>query len=171
MGEDLVVVQRRGEVALEEVSGRDLSFSIDGTGDHRGPCCQADGGHLGRRVGVSDAADDGAAGANGPMADVGERSGHEWGVAGDGVGRFGGAMTNGGADSDAIGTKSDLGKLPEPTNVDDVGRGAKPQGHHRQQTLTTGQDLGVVAKLSEQGHRLAQRPWTVVLEWRVLHPA
>ena len=64
------------------------------------------------------------------MADVGERCGYKWGVAGDVVGCFGGPVANGGTNGDAIRTNRDIGEFRESADVDDVWRGTEPQGHH-----------------------------------------
>ena len=59
---------------------------------------------------------------------------------------------------------ADALELGDPAQVDQVAGLCEAQLHHRQQTVSAGQQLGIVAELREQAERVGQRLRRVVVE-------
>ena len=63
----------------------------------------------------------------------------------------------------------DAAQPVNPVEVDEMTEAREAQREHRDEALTAGQRLGVVAVLGEQPDDVGHRLWRVVLEWCRLH--
>jgi len=66
------------------------------------------------------------------------------------------------ADRDMGSLIGDVGKLTQPTEVDDHLGGGQPQFHQRQQRMASGQELRVLAVFGHKVDRLFGRPGPLV---------
>ena len=122
------------------------------------------GGQLGGRVGVGQAAADGAAIADLRMADQRQGLGEQR-VALLHQGRaLGRALANHRPDGQAAIGRLDLADLVEGVDVDQVGGAGQAQVEQGHEALAAGEDLGLVAVLAEQRQRLGHALRGVVLE-------
>jgi hypothetical protein len=103
------------------------------------------------------------------MTDVRCRCSHEWGVGGDGRGAFGLGVTHQRTDRCSGRAGVERQEFGDAADVDNVVGAPQPKGHHRQEALTTGKDLGVVTELGQEREGLGERLRAVVDEWGILH--
>ena len=69
-----------------------------------------------------------------------------------------------GADGDVVAGVADVGEIAQAADVDQHRRRRQPQLHEREQRVAAGEQLGVVAVLTEQADRLVGRVGPLVVE-------
>ena len=168
-GDDLVGLERRGQRALEEVGGLDgARAALADRGDDR-VAGLADAGHLGRRIGMRDAAADRAAVADLVVRDMRHRGLEQRmrGVEPLVVENVAPARQR--AEPDAVGADLDLAQVLELPQIDQQRRPRHAERHHRHQALAAGQRLRLAVVGGEQRHGFVQGRGAGVLERRQFH--
>ena len=167
----LVLGEARLERADEEVGGGDLAGPA-GAGDLDVAVQQREHRrHLAGGVGVGDRADRGAAVADDRVGDV------QQGLAQQREGGVGAlvplqlGVPDEGADAHRVLPHLDVAEAGHPVDVDQVGRRGEAHVEDRDEALAAGEDLAVVAHLSEDGDGLIDAARCVVHEGRGLHRA
>ena len=161
--------QRGLEQSLEESVGLHLAFAF-GTGDvDLSAEREQAGGQFRRRIGEGDGAAEGAAVANGGMADMrhGERDQRR--VLGDHLGTLDLGMTRQGADLDEFALFGDAVESLDGVDVDQQVRRRQPHVERGDQALPAGQEPRIVLMLGQQRNRFLERARLGVGEWRRLH--
>ena len=128
----------------------------------------ADRGQLGGRIGVREAAADGAAVACLPMSDMPERLAHQGAMFGDVGGEFEVALARHGAYAQMAVGDRDTAQLLESAEIDEMIGDHVAEVHHRHERLAAGQNLGV-RQLGQQLGGLLELPRRVIIEGSRFH--
>jgi hypothetical protein len=157
-------LQVHREEPLEEVAGLHcapaaLALDVDlGVERHQ------DGGVVGRRIGVRQAAADGAAVAHLRVADRRGRFRERRTLVGQERRRRHRVVRRGGADLDLAVLLRDARQPRDAGDVDERGRLAEPQLHQRNQAVAAGQQLGGAIGRAQSGDRVVERRRARVVE-------
>jgi len=167
--EDFVGPDRRRVVAGEEVGSRDRADAGCAAQVHRRPGGERDRRQLGRRVGVGQAAADGALAADGRMADVRHGLGHQRGGGTHGRTVLDGPLTD--HRPDLHGTVGDVQGLEagDAGEVDEHLGCGEAQRHQWPEALPAGDHPRLVAVLRQRVEHLLDRVGAHDTERRRLH--
>ena len=171
LGDHLIRPGGGGVEALEELGHRDGALTA--RAGELDPCAQQHGEQapFGGRVGVRDAAAERAAGPDRVVPDPPRRPGQHAEAVQHGrvAAQFDGPVPGQRADPQAVRPGSEVVQSRDAGDVNQGAGPGQPEVHHRDQTLPARQDLGPVAQLGQQGHRLRHGPGPVVAERGWLH--
>ncbi len=106
---------------------------------------------------MGQAASDGAAGADGLVADKRQGLGEQRDLAGQGLGPFGGLLSHHGADVDVVVVEIERRQVVELVEIDEDRGPGQAERHHRDQALATRKGSGLVAVLSHDRQRFLER--------------
>ena len=148
LGEQLVGFQHGLEQALEEVGGRDLPGAGRPAGHQRGIERQDCGGQVGRGVAVRQRPADRAPVPDLRVADLARGVREQRQGPGQHVGVLEVVVAGQRPDRDVPVLLAHVAELLDRPEVDEHLRHGQPQLHERQQRVTAGQELGVVAVLT-----------------------
>ena len=123
---------------------------------------------FGGRIGVGEAAADGAAIARLAMADMAQRLGQERAVLGDFRRKFEVALAGHGADAHPAIADRDAAQFVEAAEIDEMIDDHVAEVHHRHERLPAGQNLGV-GQARQQLGRFLEPPRRVIVEGRWFH--
>ncbi len=164
LGEQLVGLQRGLEQALEEPADLDLPLAARPARDQGRVQREQDGGQVGGGIGVRDRAADRAPVPDLRVADPARRVREQWHLAAQQRGMLDVMVPGQRADRDVGAPIGEVGQLRQPGQVDDHLGGGQPQLHQRQQRVSSGQELRVLAVLGDQVQRLLRRACPLVGE-------
>ena len=74
-----------------------------------------------------------------------------------------------GADHHVVAVLADVRQVRQAADVDQEGRGGQPELHQRQQRVTPCQQLGIIAVLAQEAHRLVDGLGPLIFERRWNH--
>ena len=168
LDQQLVVGQRSGQKAKEEVGGLDRPLAAGGASDERGVEGAGHRRQLGGGIAVGQAAADRAARADGLVADERQARRQQRCRRPDVGCALGLALGDGRADGEAA-VGAHVLELGQPADVDQDGGAGQPQGEQGDQALAAGEHLGFVAVLGQHGEGLVDGVGGVVVEGRRLH--
>ena len=169
--EHLVRLHRRLEVPHEEVVRRHDPVPGRPGQLHRAAERGQRQGQVGRWVGVREGAADRAAVADLRVSDLGRRPGQQRRLGADQLGAGHVVVPGGGPDHQVVTVDGDASQLVQRADVDQHRGNGEPQLHHRQQRVAAGQQLGLVAVLSQQFQRVPGRLGPSVVKRRRDHLA
>ena len=163
-----VGLQRGRHEARGEIAKPDLTHAAHARHVDRRIVGGADRGQFGGRIGVREAAADGAAVACLPMPDMPERLAHQRAMFGDVGGEFEVALARHGADAQVAVGDRDTAQLLESAEIDQMIGDHVAKVHHRHERLPAGQNLGV-RQLGQQLGGLLELPRRVIIERSWFH--
>ncbi len=168
----LVVAQRRGHDALEEIARRDDALAARAFRHHFAVERRQHQAPFGRRIGMRQTAAERAAVADRVMRDVPHHVGEQFAERAVANRAVESRMTHAGADGELAARNGDAVERFDPVDVDEVRRLGEPERHRRHETLAAGKDAAIVAgHLRQQGDRLVDGLRRVIAEGRRFHRA
>lgn len=168
-GEHLVGRQRGREQAVEECARRNAARLAGALQHHLGLQREHAGRQFGGRIGMSEAAADRAAIADGGVADLGCRGAEQRQLRSDLGGREQVNVAGQCANGETFGIAGDAAKRRETGNVDQEIRGEQPEIERRDKALATGQKPCRPAMPGEEAQRFGLRGGSRIIERRRLH--
>lgn len=171
-GQHLIRFKRGGEQAGEELASAHRPCAARAAQVQRGVAGECNYWQFGGRVGVGQTATDRAPVANLRVGDEGHCRGQQRGVLRNEFAAFHGAVTSHRANAQrAIGQQFNAVQCSNPVEVNQHAGLGQPEVHHRDQALTTGQQLGVEAVFGQQLKCFIQRGRGVVRKRGRFHSA